>query len=88
MAVGRDGQNLIGAEPDESGNRDSSVNERYPHAPRSHGMTGRPRCGLVTERDRPIKSPPRRSGVCLPILSGCCRDGCVGGRASHGSDHH
>jgi hypothetical protein len=32
MAVGRDGQNLIGAERDESGSRDSSVNERYPHA--------------------------------------------------------
>jgi hypothetical protein len=47
MAVGRDGQNLIGAERDESGNRDSSVNERYPHAPRSHGMTGRPRCARM-----------------------------------------
>ena len=30
MAVGRDGQNLIGAERDESGSRDSSVNERCP----------------------------------------------------------
>jgi hypothetical protein len=54
MAVGRDGQNLIGAQRDESGSRDSSVNERYPHAPRSHGMTGRPRCARMR-----ICVPPR-----------------------------
>ncbi len=32
MAVGRDGKNLIGAERDEGGSRESSGNERYPHA--------------------------------------------------------